>query len=84
MSNNDKKILGVVGTSILLGSCLTFTVMSFVSGCGKPPGPTPDPTIDFEVTGKTIIQGKLKPGAVVSIAEAKRALQTAVDIIDAN
>lgn len=62
--------------------CIVICIVS-LSSCGKPPGPTPDPAIDFEVTGKTLIQGKLKPGAAVSIAEAKRSLQVAVDLIDA-
>ncbi len=50
--------------------------------CGKPPAPTPDVNLEFEVAKQTKIQGKLKPTVVMSVAEVKRMLQVAVESID--
>lgn len=75
----------VIGVTILI----TLIIVVMVS-CGKSPDPLPPippvppvPATDFSISGYSVlIQGKLKPRTPVTVDEAKRTFQIAVDMID--
>lgn len=68
----------VIGATVIL----TVAIMIIVS-CGKPAPPDPSSS-DFSLksTG-VLIEGKLKAGSSVTVAEALRTLQVAADMIGA-
>lgn len=78
-----KDICGCLALLVSIGILAGLVIIS----CGKPPapGPTPDPLTDFVIKGQTVtLEGRLKPGALVTVEGAKLFFKPAVDMMDRN
>lgn len=77
-----------VWTDVAFATAATILLtIIVVLACAKPtppgPVPPPDPKTEFSLSGKNIsVNGKLKPGAVSTVDEAKRSFKIAIDLLE--